>query len=270
MTGAFDPATKKSEAYKAARDWGHAFRSKYRDRELTCETLEDIKDDLIKLAQHTELFSIDTFPVDCEGNSATLELLYEDPNNEAALYIVAKPPGAETIPHNHTIWAIMVGISGEEISRQYERKDDVITFARNGFRESGEVRIAPNYGVTLLQDGIHSMHVDLATPSLAFHLYGKNLNQLENRIGFDFQAGISFPIKGDSLDPEKFFKIPYPSGQMILGLAGTALTALGLVLLAFSANIIFCSFALLGSLMLMRGLILGRRTLRMASVVLLQ
>ena len=51
-------------------------------------------------------------------------LLQEDPGNRFALYLNALNPGNETKPHDHTTWAVVVAVDGQELNKVYERTDD--------------------------------------------------------------------------------------------------------------------------------------------------
>ena len=152
-------------------------------------SLEKIKDVLLSLAQRKDLFSeADYPPPEQEGTSNFFGLSVDD-DDRYALYLSVGRKGRETPPHNHTTWAVIVGMSGEEENRIYERID--------GHREEGraELRFKDSYvlraadGLAYMPDAIHSIHVISDEPTRHFHMYGKALAALPDRMQFDTEAG---------------------------------------------------------------------------------
>src|SRR5687767_10664171 len=89
---------------------------------VTRESLEKIKQRLIRLAR-PELFPESDFPPPAPGGKlkSCLYRVSEDPDHRFALYVNASLGGHSTPAHNHTTWAVIVGVSGEELNRFYER-----------------------------------------------------------------------------------------------------------------------------------------------------
>ena len=54
------------------------------------------------------------FPGPDEGVAETLYLLSEDEDLNNALYLYRPAPGMSTPPHDHSTWAVIAGIEGEE------------------------------------------------------------------------------------------------------------------------------------------------------------
>jgi predicted metal-dependent enzyme (double-stranded beta helix superfamily) len=80
---------------------------------------------LLKLAAQEHLFPSHVFPPPPPGvKGAQRYLLQEDPGHLFALYLNALNPGNETKPHDHTTWAVVVAVEGQELNRVYERLDD--------------------------------------------------------------------------------------------------------------------------------------------------
>ena len=51
-------------------------------------------------------------------------LLGEDADGRFAMYLLALNPGNETKPHDHTTWAVVTAVEGQELNRVYRRTDD--------------------------------------------------------------------------------------------------------------------------------------------------
>ena len=154
------------------------------------ETLEKIKLVLIRLAKQEELFPLVDFPVNSklDGNSAIYRLS-EDEDNRFALYASTSMPGKGVHPHNHTTWAVIVGIHGDEHNIFYERTDDLSIEGRGELRESGRYTVSPGRGVTLMPDDIHSIHTSGKAQTVHLHMYGLALEQLHDRVMYNMQAG---------------------------------------------------------------------------------
>ncbi|HEY7607766.1 MAG TPA: cysteine dioxygenase [Alphaproteobacteria bacterium] len=141
---------------------------------VTKQALERMKARLIKLAARTDLFTPTDYPAppaDSERTS-TLYRIAEDDDHRFALYANAARAGVRSPAHNHTVWAVIVGISGEELNRFYER-------APEGVRQTGSAVVRQGTGVAFLPDDLHSIHID--APALNLHMYGKGLEQLHRR-----------------------------------------------------------------------------------------
>lgn len=144
------------------------------DRGLTRDSVEAIRDRLIELASHRELFPPADFPapaVDAEENSYMYRLAQDD-DDRFALYAQATSTGTSTPVHNHTTWAVIVGFDGQELNRFYERTDD-------GVAEVGQHLVEAGTGVAMLPDDLHAIHIEGS--SLNFHCYGLALERLDQR-----------------------------------------------------------------------------------------
>ena len=141
----------------------------------TREALERVKVALLQLAEMKNLFTVEDFPLpdDPELNSC-LYRLSEDQDHRHALYLNVARAGVDAPPHNHTTWAVIVGIQGEELNRFYQK-------AEPGVSQTGEFTVAPGTGVTFLADDLHSIHIHGEAPVINFHCYGLALEQLHER-----------------------------------------------------------------------------------------
>jgi predicted metal-dependent enzyme (double-stranded beta helix superfamily) len=141
---------------------------------VTRASLERMKARLVKLAARTDLFTPEDYPAPPATSErfSTLYRIAEDDDHRFALYANAARAGVRSPAHNHTVWAVIVGISGEELNRFYDR-------APEGVRETGSAVVKQGTGVAFLPDDLHSIHID--APALNLHMYGKGLEQLHRR-----------------------------------------------------------------------------------------
>ncbi len=143
---------------------------------VTRVALEKIKARLMQLAAHTELFTLEDFPPPKAGEkrNSCLYRLHEDADHRFALYANAARGGYGTPAHNHTTWAVIVGVlGGDEENRLYDRTPE------GGVSEKERRVVRAGSGVTFLPDDLHSIHIE--QPLLNFHLYGLALEQLARR-----------------------------------------------------------------------------------------
>src|SRR5919106_6198080 len=152
------------------------------------ESLQEIKERLIGLAGRTELFSASDFPPPAPGGKlkSCLYRVAEDPDHRFALYVNASLGGYGTPAHNHTTWAVIVGVTGEELNRFYDRPAE-------GPRQKGEYVVKRGTGVCFMPEDLHSIHIQ--APLVNFHMYGLALDHLHSREYYkaDEQAWKIFP-----------------------------------------------------------------------------
>lgn len=138
-------------------------------------SLQRIKARLIQLAARTDLFDPKDYPPPAPGQKlrSCLYRLSEDPDHRFALYANASLGGYGTPAHNHTTWAVIVGVTGEEQNRFYDRS------LEGGVREKGRDVVRQGTGVAFMPEDLHSIHIE--APLLNFHMYGLALEQLHQR-----------------------------------------------------------------------------------------
>ena len=141
---------------------------------VTRASLENIKARLVKLAARTDLFEPKDYPPPEPGQKlrSCLYRLSEDADHRFALYANASLGGYGTPAHNHTTWAVIVGVTGEELNKFYDR-------AGGGVQEKGRDVVRQGTGVAFLPEDLHSIHIE--APLLNFHMYGLALEQLHQR-----------------------------------------------------------------------------------------
>jgi len=145
---------------------------------VTRESLEKIKQRLMRLAARAELFSGADFPPPEPGGkrNSCLYRISEDADHRFALYANSALGNYGTPAHNHTTWAVIVGVSGRELNRFYDR-------AADGPREKGQYVVEQGTGVAFLPDDYHSIHIE--APLVNFHMYGLALDHLPRREYYD-------------------------------------------------------------------------------------
>lgn len=142
---------------------------------VTREGVERIRDRLVELSAQRELFPLDDFPspADDDKESSYMYRLAQDADDRYALYAQSGRGHVETPTHNHTTWAVVVGFSGQELNKFYERSGD------GDVTEVGQHLVEAGTGVAMLPDDLHSIHID--GPALNFHCYGLALERLDQR-----------------------------------------------------------------------------------------
>ncbi len=159
------------------------------ERGVTPDALEAVKGVLLRLADHHELFPLDDFPVGPDDGNGVIYRLSEDGDHRFALYASTGIPGKGVPPHNHTTWAVIVGVHGDEHNIFYERTDDGSESGIGEVRQTGEFTVSFGYGVTLMPDDIHSIHIEGEEKTVHLHMYGLALEQLVERVMYNTQAG---------------------------------------------------------------------------------
>ena len=147
------------------------------DQGVTPDSLLEIKTQLLALAAQTELFPQRDFPLG-EGDDAPRAHLYrlsEDDDHRFALYANSALSGIDSPVHNHTTWAVIVGVRGEEENRFYKRLE-------HGVEQTGGSVVSADTGICLMPDDLHSIHIHGTVEVLNFHMYGLALEQLDQRM----------------------------------------------------------------------------------------
>jgi predicted metal-dependent enzyme (double-stranded beta helix superfamily) len=162
------------------------------ERGVTRETLSEIRAEMMKLAAHPEFFPLEEFPSIETDPDLSREnfryLLHSDPDQRFTLYLNSFRPGVATDPHDHTTWAVLVAIEGEELNKIYERTDDQSDPDKAVLSVKEEVIVKPGTGVCLLPEDIHSVHITGTRPTRHLHMYGLALEALKDRKGFDLAS----------------------------------------------------------------------------------
>ncbi|WP_421380068.1 cysteine dioxygenase [Paraburkholderia sp. DD10] len=161
------------------------------EKGVTRQALKALSERLLELATQRALFDAADFPPPQPGSGDTSTRYRLNPGEDGfALYLNSLLPGKTTIPHNHDTWAVIAAIDGAELNRLYRRLDDRRDPDCARLELVQEVVVRPGVPIAFLPDDIHSIHVGGAEPTLHFHLYGRPLETLTGRLGFETDTGL--------------------------------------------------------------------------------
>lgn len=157
------------------------------------EALAEMTPVLKKLAAQADLFPRSEFDVPA-GRTGVIYCLSEDGDHRFALYASAGAPGKYQPPHDHTTWAVIASVYGDEHNIFFERTDDGSVPNVGTLKKTTEVTVSPGQAVNLMPDDIHCIRVINDKPSLHLHLYGLSLEFLPNRIFFESEEGGRYKV----------------------------------------------------------------------------
>ena len=139
------------------------------------------------LGQRRDLFSADAFAV-VPGRPTSIYRLAEDIDGGYALYLSLGEPGKAQPPHDHTTWAIIAGVNGNERNEVYARAStqdplrDTLTHVRR-------VDVGPGSSIVLGPGDVHTIELVGDEPGAHLHFYGLALDRLHGRVVFESTAG---------------------------------------------------------------------------------
>ena len=157
---------------------------------VTRPALGKIRDELMVLAGQEHLFPAAHFPPPPPGEKGGHRyVLQMDRDQRFALYLNALNPGNASKPHDHTTWAVIVAVEGQELNKVWDRTDDGADPARCALALREEIMVEPGQGICLMPEDIHSIHTLGAVPTRHLHMYGLALEVLDDRKGYDDATG---------------------------------------------------------------------------------
>ena len=189
----------RAEAVAATRERIRAIET---SQGVTRPALDAIKAEMLKLAAQARLFPSAAFPPPAAGEKGSRRyLLAEDPDGRFAMYLLALNPGNETKPHDHTTWAVVTAVQGQELNRIYRRSDDGRDPERATLALEREVLVEPGTGIALMPEDIHSIHTQGTQSTRHLHVYGLALERLDKRVGYDPETGAVKPYNAAYMKP---------------------------------------------------------------------
>ena len=149
-------------------------------------SLQAIREAMIRLARRDELFPEQDFPL-AAGGGERFDVLSVDADGRFELYLEVARTRVETVPHDHTTWAVVVGVRGLELNRLYQ--GDGGPAGQAPLKLAREVEVRPGTGVCLMPDDFHSIHMEADVLNMHLHLYGTGFARLRGRRMFDRATG---------------------------------------------------------------------------------
>ena len=161
-----------------------------REQGVNRQALDSIKSVLLDLAAQTDLFPVSEFaPVADDKGMYPIYRMAEDDDHRFAMYMSTSIGSKDVPPHDHTTWAVIVGVRGTEENRFYERVDDGSVPGKAELKHVGGETVRPGVGVCLMPDDIHSIHPRNEEAALHIHMYGLALDHLPNRVNYNMETG---------------------------------------------------------------------------------
>ncbi len=165
-----------------------------REMGVTCEALDAIRGELVQLAGQRRLFPESEFPPEGSDGGDRIHCLSIDPDQRFALYLDRCDSFVETPPHNHTTWAVVVGLRGAEHNTFFEPENDGPSTnghsdsRRGPLRKIREFTVRPGTGICLMPDDFHAIRIDGGRVNMNLHMYGHGFEAMPKRVMFNAET----------------------------------------------------------------------------------
>jgi len=156
--------------------------------DMSREGVKRIRDQLIGLASRRELWSEADYPPPNEDERQNRFLVGQHESG-ISLYLNVMRPGKRIPPHNHTTWACIAGVEGEEENTFFDRLDNKSVPGQAEIKTREVVTVGPGTGVAMLGEDIHSVFINGEQTIRHLHFYGRPLETLNQRLTFNQEAG---------------------------------------------------------------------------------
>lgn len=156
----------------------------------TREQLQGVAAALEALGQRSELFPIEQFPI-AEQEAGQVYRLSQDVGGQYALYLSARRPGTSQAAHDHTTWAVIAGVVGNERNVFY-RREHTGDPARDRLVQQQTIDVVPGVSAVLTPTDVHTIEVIGSQAGLHLHFYGRALEHLFGRVVFEGNEGGTF------------------------------------------------------------------------------
>ena len=154
--------------------------------EVSKENIDDINAKLVEIADHTEYWNEQEFPAPTDGQVHTRYLISQDDDDSYALYLNVMLTGKKTPPHNHTTWACISAVEGEEYNYLFEPETNgPLVPGDRKISKKETIVVEPGQGIGLRANDIHAIEIKDGVNTRHLHLYGRALETLTERLMWD-------------------------------------------------------------------------------------
>ena len=154
--------------------------------DVSLENLDTIKQALVAIADKSEFWCEQEFPGPVGDKVHTRHLISQDDDDSYALYLNVMHTGKVSPPHNHTTWACIAAVEGQECNYRYQPTiEGPLVEGDREIKQTQTIVVEPGQGIGLSKDDIHSIAINEGTSTRHLHLYGRALETLDRRLMWD-------------------------------------------------------------------------------------